>query len=149
MSVMIGSVTERLAPDSDFMKFDNTSNSSVVDLHSQEEARVRVAAAVTCLSGLFQVGGPVVSCSWEMSRWINAFRVSVSVQGFLPPFSAVCGICRSFSVYFNLVFWWPTCLSLWSEGTQQGPPFMSSCPSLNTPLASTQRDTMGLCLWYM
>lgn len=145
MSVMIGSVTERLAPESDFMTFDNMSNSSHVDLISRDAARVRVAAAVTCLSGLFQVGGPVVS----RSSPFNAFRVSVSFQGFSPPFSAVCCICRSFSVYFNLVFWWPTCLSLWSEGTQQGPPFMSSCPSLNTPLASTQRDTMGLCLWYM
>lgn len=91
MSVMIGSVTERLAPDSDFMTFDNVSNSSIVNLTSRDAARVQVAAAVTCLSGLFQVGGPV--------------RVSVSFQGFSPPFSAVCCICRSFSVYFNLVFW--------------------------------------------
>ncbi|XP_056895957.1 solute carrier family 26 member 6 [Takifugu flavidus] len=55
MSVMIGSVTERLAPESDFMTFDNMSNSSIVDLVSRDAARVRVAAAVTCLSGLFQV----------------------------------------------------------------------------------------------
>lgn len=55
MSVMIGSVTERLAPDSDFMIFDNVTNSSVVDLASRDAERVRVAAAVTCLSGLFQV----------------------------------------------------------------------------------------------
>uniref|UniRef100_H3D3A0 Solute carrier family 26 member 6 n=1 Tax=Tetraodon nigroviridis TaxID=99883 RepID=H3D3A0_TETNG len=55
MSVMIGSVTERLAPDSNFMMFDNLTNSSVVDLASRDAQRVRVAAAVTCLSGLFQV----------------------------------------------------------------------------------------------
>lgn len=66
MSVMIGSVTERLAPESDFMTFDNMSNSSSVNLVNLDAARVRVAVAVTCLSGLFQVGGPVVSRSWEM-----------------------------------------------------------------------------------
>lgn len=64
MSVMIGSVTERLAPESDFMTFDNISNSSNVNLTSLNAARVQVAVAVTCLSGLFQVGSPVVSCSW-------------------------------------------------------------------------------------
>lgn len=65
MSVMIGSVTERLAPDSNFMMFDNLTNSSVVDLASRDAQRVRVAAAVTCLSGLFQVCGPVVPITCE------------------------------------------------------------------------------------
>lgn len=60
MSVMIGSVTERLAPESDFMTFNDTSNSSSVNISSLNTARVQVAAAVTCLSGLFQVCGPVV-----------------------------------------------------------------------------------------
>ncbi|KAJ3586792.1 hypothetical protein NHX12_013184 [Muraenolepis orangiensis] len=55
MSVMIGGVTERLAPDSDFMSWDNVSNASVVDLVSRDAERVRVAAAVTFMSGLFQI----------------------------------------------------------------------------------------------
>lgn len=55
MSVMIGGVTERLAPDSNFMKWNNETNSSEIDFLSRDEERVRVAAAVTFMSGLFQV----------------------------------------------------------------------------------------------
>ncbi|XP_076133411.1 solute carrier family 26 member 6 [Alosa pseudoharengus] len=55
MSVMIGSTTERLAPDSDFMVWDNVSNSSIVDFINRDAERVKVAAAVTFMSGLFQL----------------------------------------------------------------------------------------------
>ena len=57
MSVMIGSVTERLAPDSNFIILDNVTNQStgIVDTIARNDERVRVAAAVTFLSGLFQV----------------------------------------------------------------------------------------------
>ena len=55
MSVMIGGVTERLAPDSDFMIWDNITNSSIVDDVARDAERVRVASAVTFLSGIFQV----------------------------------------------------------------------------------------------
>ncbi|KAK9515598.1 hypothetical protein VZT92_026231 [Zoarces viviparus] len=55
LSVMIGGVTERLAPDSDFMTWDNVTNRSVVDVIPRDAERVRVAAAVTFLSGLFQI----------------------------------------------------------------------------------------------
>uniref|UniRef100_A0A8C3AL86 Solute carrier family 26 member 6 n=1 Tax=Cyclopterus lumpus TaxID=8103 RepID=A0A8C3AL86_CYCLU len=55
LSVMIGGVTERLAPDSNFMTWDNVTNSSIIDIISRDAERVRVAAAVTFLSGLFQI----------------------------------------------------------------------------------------------
>ncbi|XP_017266745.1 solute carrier family 26 member 6 [Kryptolebias marmoratus] len=55
MSVMIGGVTERLAPDSNFMIWDNETNSSKLDIFSRDDERVRVAAAVTFLSGMFQI----------------------------------------------------------------------------------------------
>lgn len=80
MSVMIGSVTERLAPDSDFLIFDNLTNSSAVDLASRDAARVRVAAAVTCLSGLFQVPFP---CGSRQSETFCSF------SGLLTSFSQV------------------------------------------------------------
>ncbi|XP_042370009.1 solute carrier family 26 member 6-like, partial [Plectropomus leopardus] len=54
MSVMIGGVIERVAPDSNFMMWDNVTNSSIVDVISRDAERVRVAAAVTFMSGLFQ-----------------------------------------------------------------------------------------------
>lgn len=55
MSVMIGGVTERVAPDSDFITFDNVTGSNIVDVVLRDAARVKVAAAVTFLSGIFQV----------------------------------------------------------------------------------------------
>ncbi|XP_062314324.1 solute carrier family 26 member 6-like isoform X1 [Osmerus eperlanus] len=55
MSVMIGGVTERLAPDSDFMVWSNVTNDSMVDVLGRDAERVKVAAAVTFLSGLFQI----------------------------------------------------------------------------------------------
>lgn len=55
MSVMIGGVTERLAPDSKFMTWDNVTNTSIIDTVARDDERVRVAAAVTFVSGLFQV----------------------------------------------------------------------------------------------
>ncbi|KAM4610830.1 solute carrier family 26 member 6 [Polymixia lowei] len=55
MSVMTGGVTERLAPDSNFLIWNNVTNSSVVDVLARDAERVRVAAAVTFVSGLFQI----------------------------------------------------------------------------------------------
>lgn len=55
MSVMIGGVTERVAPDSDFITFDNVTGSNIVDVVLRDAARVKVAAAVTFLSGIFQI----------------------------------------------------------------------------------------------
>lgn len=60
MSVMIGSVTERLAPDSDFMLQINDTNSTMIDTYSRDAERVKIAATVTFLSGIFQV------CSREL-----------------------------------------------------------------------------------
>ncbi|KAK7884613.1 hypothetical protein WMY93_027736 [Mugilogobius chulae] len=50
MSVMIGGVTERLAPDSDF--FNNVTG---INASLRDAERVKVAAAVTFMSGIFQV----------------------------------------------------------------------------------------------
>lgn len=55
MSVMIGGVTERLAPDSKFMFPDEVNGSLELNVTLRDEERVRVAAAVTLLSGIFQV----------------------------------------------------------------------------------------------
>ncbi|KAM4570601.1 solute carrier family 26 member 6 [Fundulus diaphanus] len=55
MSVMIGGVADRLAPDSNFEIWDNVTNSSIIDSVARDQERVRIAAAVTFLSGLFQI----------------------------------------------------------------------------------------------
>ncbi|KAL1021378.1 hypothetical protein UPYG_G00012530 [Umbra pygmaea] len=55
MSVMIGGVTERLAPNSNFMLLDNATNQSFLDVYSRDIERVKVAAAVTFMSGILQM----------------------------------------------------------------------------------------------
>ncbi|XP_053536344.1 solute carrier family 26 member 6 [Ictalurus punctatus] len=55
MSVMIGGVTERMAPDSDFIILGNVSNASSIDTVARDNERVKIAAAVTFLSGIFQL----------------------------------------------------------------------------------------------
>ncbi|TRZ02703.1 hypothetical protein DNTS_022677 [Danionella cerebrum] len=55
MSVMIGSVAERLAPDSDFIIPGNDTNITNIDTVAQDAKRVQIAATVTFLSGIFQL----------------------------------------------------------------------------------------------
>lgn len=51
MSVMVGSVTESLAPDEDFLQAEN----ATVDEEARDAARVQLAATLSVLVGLFQV----------------------------------------------------------------------------------------------
>ncbi|XP_055022178.1 solute carrier family 26 member 6 [Boleophthalmus pectinirostris] len=53
MSVMIGGVTERLAPDSKFLE--NVTGEVIINTTLRDAERIKVAAAVTFVSGLFQV----------------------------------------------------------------------------------------------
>ncbi|XP_050968985.1 solute carrier family 26 member 6, like [Labeo rohita] len=55
LSIMIGGVTERLAPDSDFLIYNGTNVTEEVDIISRDFHRVQVAAAATVLGGLIQV----------------------------------------------------------------------------------------------
>ncbi|XP_024149908.1 solute carrier family 26 member 6 [Oryzias melastigma] len=54
ISIMVGSVTERMAPDEAFI-FNGTNNSLTVDLDARDAYRVQIACSVTLLSGLFQI----------------------------------------------------------------------------------------------
>ncbi|XP_040889872.1 solute carrier family 26 member 6, like [Toxotes jaculatrix] len=55
LSIMVGSVTERLAPDVDFLKVNGTNLTAEVDITARDSYRVQVAAATTVLGGLIQV----------------------------------------------------------------------------------------------
>ncbi|XP_034027648.1 solute carrier family 26 member 6 [Thalassophryne amazonica] len=55
LAAMIGGVVERLTPESNFIIWDNMTNSSRVDTISRDTERVQVAATVTVLAGLFQI----------------------------------------------------------------------------------------------
>ncbi|KAM4588911.1 solute carrier family 26 member 6, like 1 [Odontesthes bonariensis] len=55
LSIMVGSVTERLAPDGDFLKTNGTNITAEVDITARDSYRVQVAVATTVLGGLIQV----------------------------------------------------------------------------------------------
>ncbi|XP_019957247.1 solute carrier family 26 member 6, like 1 [Paralichthys olivaceus] len=55
ISIMVGSVTERLAPDKDFPIMNGTNVTSEVDIAARDSYRVQVAAATTIMGGLIQV----------------------------------------------------------------------------------------------
>lgn len=55
LSIMVGSVTERLAPDRDFLITNGTNITGEVDITARDSYRVQVAAATTILGGLIQV----------------------------------------------------------------------------------------------
>lgn len=55
LSIMVGSVTERLAPDMNFLIANGTNITAEVDVAARDSYRVQVAAATTVLGGLIQV----------------------------------------------------------------------------------------------
>lgn len=55
LSVMVGSVTERLAPDASFLILNGTNVTEEVNFTARDLYRVQVAAATTVLGGLVQV----------------------------------------------------------------------------------------------
>lgn len=52
---MVGSVTERLAPDDAFLKMNSNNLTAEVDIVARDSYRVQVATATTVLAGLIQV----------------------------------------------------------------------------------------------
>uniref|UniRef100_A0A8C6TMU0 Si:ch211-117c9.2 n=1 Tax=Neogobius melanostomus TaxID=47308 RepID=A0A8C6TMU0_9GOBI len=54
ISIMVGSVTERLGPDSDF-PLDQSNNTGGVDIDARDAYRVTIACSLTLLVGIFQI----------------------------------------------------------------------------------------------
>lgn len=54
ISIMIGSVTERIAPNSNFM-VNGTNGTIDIDYAARDAYRVQIACALSVLTGLFQV----------------------------------------------------------------------------------------------
>nr|XP_043894717.1 solute carrier family 26 member 6-like [Solea senegalensis] len=64
ISIMVGSVTERLAPDSNFIV--NGTNSSV-DFDARDASRVQIACSLTVLSGILQTFLGVIRCGFVVT----------------------------------------------------------------------------------
>ncbi|KAM4738329.1 solute carrier family 26 member 6 [Anableps anableps] len=54
ISIMVGSVTERLAPDSSFI-VNGTNGTEIVNIAARDSYRVQIACSLTVLTGIFQI----------------------------------------------------------------------------------------------
>uniref|UniRef100_A0A3B3ZRR3 SLC26A/SulP transporter domain-containing protein n=1 Tax=Periophthalmus magnuspinnatus TaxID=409849 RepID=A0A3B3ZRR3_9GOBI len=55
ISIMVGSVTERLGPDSNFQVNNGTNTTGSVDIDARDAYRVKIACSLTLLVGIFQI----------------------------------------------------------------------------------------------
>lgn len=55
LSIMVGAVCVRLAPESDFSHFNVSLNATVVDTVLMNEARLGISGTLTCLTAVMQV----------------------------------------------------------------------------------------------
>ncbi|XP_029282332.1 solute carrier family 26 member 9 [Cottoperca gobio] len=56
LSIMVGMVCLRLAPESDFSHFNATLNATVVDTDQMNEVRLGISGTLACLTALIQIG---------------------------------------------------------------------------------------------
>lgn len=88
---MIGGVTVREAPDSDFIISANASNTSeVIDAASRDEKRIQVAVMVTTLVGIIQVSLKTVTTPTEQLWLTGQRKVTQSTQKSLFSEAATC-----------------------------------------------------------
>nr|XP_057926306.1 solute carrier family 26 member 6, like isoform X4 [Doryrhamphus excisus] len=81
LSIMVGSVTERLAPDIHFLQSNGTNMTEVeVDIPARDECRVQVAAATTVLAGLIQIMAATLISNYGHLN----INYTVSVVGDIP-----------------------------------------------------------------
>ncbi|KAM5234301.1 solute carrier family 26 member 6 isoform 1-T1 [Hipposideros larvatus] len=105
MSVMVGSVTESLAPDEDFLQFPN----STVDETARDAARVQLASTLSVLVGLFQVGLGLVHFGFVVTYLseplVRGYTTAAAVQVFVSQLKYVFGLhLRSSSGPLSLIY---------------------------------------------
>uniref|UniRef100_A0A8C9USY9 Solute carrier family 26 member 6 n=1 Tax=Spermophilus dauricus TaxID=99837 RepID=A0A8C9USY9_SPEDA len=92
MSVMVGSVTESLAPDENFLLDSN----STVNETARDVARVQLASTLSVLVGLFQVGLGLVHFGFVVTYLseplVRSYTTAASVQVFVSQLKYVFGL---------------------------------------------------------
>ncbi|XP_029771998.1 solute carrier family 26 member 6 isoform X2 [Suricata suricatta] len=92
MSVMVGSVTESLAPDKDFLQAEN----ATVNEEARDAVRVQLATTLSVLVGLFQVGLGLVHFGFVVTYLseplVRGYTTAASVQVFVSQLKYVFGL---------------------------------------------------------
>ncbi|XP_007953490.1 solute carrier family 26 member 6 [Orycteropus afer afer] len=105
MSVMVGSVTESLAPDDDFSQALN----ATVNEAARDAARVQLASTLSVLVGLFQVGLGLVHFGFVVTYLseplVRGYTTAASIQVFVSQLKYVFGLhLRSRSRPLSLIY---------------------------------------------
>ncbi|KAM6928421.1 solute carrier family 26 member 6, like 1 [Xenentodon cancila] len=109
LSIMVGSVTERLAPDGDFLKTNGTNVTAEVDVTARDLYRVQVAAATTVLGGLIQVLLGVVKFgfvgTYLSEPLVRAYTTAAAVHAVVAQLKHIFGVSPTrFSGPLSLVY---------------------------------------------
>ncbi|XP_054585634.1 solute carrier family 26 member 6 [Eptesicus fuscus] len=104
MSVMVGSVTEALAPDEVFMQAGNST-----DVKARDAARVRLASSLSVLVGLFQVALGLVHFGFVVTYLseplVRGYTTAAAVHVFVSQLKYVFGLqLSSFSGPLSLIY---------------------------------------------
>nr|XP_020471594.1 solute carrier family 26 member 6-like [Monopterus albus] len=93
-SIMVGSVTKRLAPDHNF--FVNSTNETSVNTDARDAARVQIACSLAILTGIFQILLGVARFGFMVSylsnSLIRAYTTASACQVFVSQLSALFGV---------------------------------------------------------
>lgn len=150
ISLMIGGVAVREAPDSMFyVSSANGSNSSLILNETARDARrVQVAIALTTMVGLIQVSlrtfSRVHSSCWRIAKkWWGFF-------GNKTVFSLFCPVCVSWPLAsLGSALWQSISQSPWFEASPPQPPSTSVSPSWNTSWGWEHSASVDPCLSFM
>uniref|UniRef100_A0A7N8YMF3 Solute carrier family 26 member 6, like 1 n=1 Tax=Mastacembelus armatus TaxID=205130 RepID=A0A7N8YMF3_9TELE len=109
LSIMMGSVTERLAPDMDFLKMNGTNVTAEVNTAARDSYRVQVAAATTVLGGLIQVVLGLVKFgfvgTYLSEPLVRAYTTAAAVHAVVAQLKNIFGISpRRFSGPLSLLY---------------------------------------------
>ncbi|CAL8340613.1 unnamed protein product [Lota lota] len=110
LSIMVGGVTERLAPDTDFLVTNGTnSTGGRVDVEARDLYRVQVAAATTVLGGLIQVVLGLVKFgfvgTYLSEPLVRAYTTAAAAHAVVAQLKYIFGLFpKRFSGSFSLVY---------------------------------------------
>ncbi|XP_060775622.1 solute carrier family 26 member 6, like [Neoarius graeffei] len=109
LSVMVGSVTERLAPDANFLILNGTNVTQEVNVTARDLYRVQVAAATTVLGGLIQVILGLVQFGFVgmylSEPLVRAYTTAAATHAVVTQLKHILGVSATrFSGPFSLVY---------------------------------------------
>ncbi|KAJ8016330.1 hypothetical protein DPEC_G00006070 [Dallia pectoralis] len=98
-SLMVGTVTQTLAPNSNYMTLNGTNGSAVIDTAALNYDRVRIASSLTVLCGIFQIAMGLLQvgfiATYLSDPLVRGYTTGASIQVVLSQLSNTFGISTS------------------------------------------------------